>query len=41
MVSMLVFGYLGLIVKETMRDYEHGVYLQVFIVTFTSYGTIA
>ena len=31
MVSMLVCGYLFLIVKETMRDYEHRVYLQVYI----------
>ena len=36
MVSMLVCGYLCLIVKETTRDYEHGsVFTSLYIIVIT------
>ena len=39
MVSMLVCGYLCLIVKETKRDYEHGsVFTSLYIIVITYKG---
>ena len=36
MVSMLVCGYLCLIVKETIRDYEHGsIFTSLYIIVIT------